>query len=266
MGDYKDSEQRYDETRLEEKYLEAVALTEQGQEHHEKAREIFLELGSYKDAATYAQAFVQRAFTVQFAASPEYSIEYDDAGFAVNSIYYSAGYSWDSSHRTRKTVTNGNLPATIVEIFDDHGKKLQYSQLYSDGSGEKAEFTYAYNADGTVATRTEINKKAKNDKRFYEAVTVYTYNTQGQLVKSVENLAFELDRDIGKNTTAVTTVTYEYDENGNLVQKTEEYVSYNPSSYSDDVKTSSSITVYTYTYGWLYAPNAMGQPVILPNE
>jgi hypothetical protein len=185
----------------------------------------------------------------------EYKFAYDAAGFVISEG--NKQIFWDASHR-QVTYT------TIKQTYDEEGKITHWSNVYTDGSGRKSEFTYTYHDDGTVATRTETNvsmgPNGRNEHLFYDAVTTYEYNSQGLLIKEVKELSFALYREKGENTTTVNTIVYSYDENGRLIKEAEEQVSYG--RYSGDVKVSSSNYTREYTYGWVYAPEAEGHPTI----
>ena len=201
-----------------------------------EAREAFLSLGDFKDAAEYAKHFVWRLTHSQQDWMLGYC-EYDDNGDLAQCGYSDhSRYHWSADHLTLREEGGRNG----VWEYDKQGDLVRYAS--DDGTRT---YTYDFNENGSIAHRYE---KYVDGSYTADAITEYEYDEEGRIIQTVEEYTSDYDRNYGKVPGRVTTGVYNYNGEGRLFTVERTIVRYN----AYDTETSKRIDLY----GWVYAPNA----------
>ena len=265
LGDYQDSAEQLNQFTLEEKYTRALSLINDsdsaaGNERYEEARALLTELGDYKDAKAYLEGFVFRpvreevALSANSSGTREYFYNEDGDIEVVEGVIEartgtllngSASYQYSEDKRT-VTIDYGEYSkhvsgAPVQKEYDGNGNLVR--QVYLGGA--VSTFTYEYNADGTVAQSVEHYGYTDNSGLNSTTVTAYTYDAEGRCVG-------ETQTETGKSFSRTTSVVYEYDADGNVSAMEKNSDSF----YEHSEGVTKGYRAYTYTYGWVYAPNA----------
>lgn len=151
----------------------------------------------------------------------EFALEYDSQGFLVG------GTEWVSTETSEKEdaesyilkITcdeNGRPIEKVMEKEDGSSSTVQYSydeegMLASiNGGGFRSYFTYEYDTEGRVSTRTHLGADGSS----VSGYRVFTYDDEGNVVGQTLLMA-----DGQENDRYSYTMAYEYEENGLLCRK-----------------------------------------------
>lgn len=275
LDDYKDSAQKLQEANaaieaaiLEGDYQDAIALLE-NQEDHPAAREAFEALGDYKDAKAYFEGFVQLKVADINASKNEVSQQYfyNEKGLPVQikTSKSTTTYVYDNDgdiikmddvtytySADKKTVTTKGLLPDVEEVYDDNGRLVRSTDLYSGGGGHIRTYTYELNASGQ-AVRMAVNAvNRKTGGPYSEAVTLYEYNAKGQCTKRSYTMTYEKDRQNGPSSTSTTVYSYDADGRETGYVRDSIFYVYYPNIHK--VNENKSHSEYSYVYDWVYAP------------
>ncbi len=277
LNGYKDSAQKIQEVDaaidaaiLEADYQDAIALLED-QEDHPAAREAFEALGDYKDSKTYFEGFVQLKVADINVSKNEVSQQYfyNEKGLPVqirtskNTITYAYDNDGDvvkmddvtyTYSADKKTVTTKGLFPDVEEVYDDSGRLIRSTDLYSSGGGNIRTYAYELNASGQVTRMTVSTVSRKTGDPYSEAVTLYEYNAKGQCTKNSRTMTYEEDRGNGPSSTSTT--VYSYDADGRETGYVRESILYVYYPNIQKVNENKSHSEYSYVYNWVYAPQA----------
>ena len=257
------------------KYTEACALIESG--NFERAYELLIEIGDYKDSAemvarfryvpikstlTYADGY----YEVQELILGNNCLPTKQTYVSSDGDNYSHYYIFDANGRIIKESNQTlareitNEPWTIDYTYDSNGNLTQEKYVSDDYWHS---YDYTYNSEGTLIKESYTNSSGSDEytyiydnsgkllkKEYNSYDVVYTYDSKGNLIKAEER------NDSGSNYTT----TYEYDNNDNLIRKyttdnndywnLEEYTYNNKNYLVEEAYTSSygSDSTYKYTY------------------
>ena len=187
---------------------------------------------------------------------------YNTAGQIVGSAYYGREYAEDGSMTNSYSptdimksrfddmgnITNKDIYQWGIYDFDDHAwKKSTNSESFTyDADGKLATdtvgmkyYVYAYNEDGTLATKKEYSKSGDN---LLQTITYSNYDQNGNPWHYSAEGSFDYN-------------TYEaelaYDEDGNLVQQFTYKVVADPENPEWTVNQMKNIETWTYEDGML---------------
>lgn len=251
LGDYQDSIELISGAKrnieLEEKYTEALMLL--ADMDFEAARTAFAELGDYKDAKTYLDGFAIRLTSWTYDDDERGEYQYNNLGDVIRSGSWTYEYSPD-----KRTVTRRSGDTRITEQYNEQGllvEALESNRMYTNVTSN---FSYQYNSDGTVATRTEKRTEGNmyGTPVGYDSIITYEYDGDGRVSKEVETKTSFANARAGNGPSNITVREYHYDINGQMLSRTDSVTGYN--SVTGEAKTSQH--EYQYTSGWVYAPDA----------
>ena len=186
LGDYKDSAELAESTKLAGIYSEAMTLLSDGRDND--AFRLLTELGDYKDAAEYVKHFVLLPETVETEMSTT-TYKYDDRGRCVMELHDEGKFSY-----------------TIIYSYDNNGNLALSEKEWSSGGKETS--MYTYNDKGQcIEEEYQIPGLDQTGSRSY------SYDDKGNLVEKVQ-LATLDNGELQKSTT-----TYTYDFSGNCIEE-----------------------------------------------
>lgn len=251
LGEYQDSAERAANANLDQKYADAIALIEEGQEHHGEARAIFEELGDYKDARKYLDSFVSRIVSEivdgdgYYYGGTQYTYLYNENGEVTGGIEVESG----------SQISAARIADKAAEMQMETVSMLSADSLLPSEEKLPSGSTCEYDGNGWITKVTTVDPPDPTS--LYggcETVTVYKYNGEG-LVSS-RTITQTYSRHKGKGPSNISQVEFGYDSEGRVIRADSTHVSFSYSELTDNVKRNWTQETHEYTYGWVYAPNA----------
>jgi len=261
LGDFRDAAEMV----LASRYAYAQSLLAYGRDadyaNIALAREIFLQLGDYKDSKLYVSQMMEVLINIRKVDEGKSSYSWDDTISDTKKYYNEFGlqtlYSYDGSEIFRfdeygrilfdndysyeyneqgqiiKYTSEKAFYYDKVPEYDRNGNVIKEIHYSSDGSvAYTTVFTYKFE-DGRIVELHDISRYPSG-KVLTEYYYKYEYDDAGRLLKE--------RRSKYSDYSYATVIEYTYDENGML-----EYLKYNDTNYHQRYNE-------TYTYGYIWAP------------
>lgn len=197
-------------------YVKAVALLDEGK--YEEARELFVALGDYEDSEEYLSGFCYLPYRM-------------DYNFVGRTGTFDITFNSDNLIAGMSSVSNEGLASDNVFCYDEHGDMVHIestkdgdtitydyvftsdgnfaTSVYTDSTGAHMYHLFTYDENGNLATQLCLDTEGY----FYQ--NYYSYNENGLLAN--EEYIYP------EGTTFSLFISYEYDENGNVVKEICDY-------------------------------------------
>lgn len=177
------------------------------------------------------------------------TVTYKSSDGKVNNII-NYTYNEDGTVATEEYKSANGDAYTIAYTYDENGKKLQATGVPFNTYGERT-MTVAYQYDEAGRLVKEVGVEDNTDYWNYERIREYTYNDAGQLINETRYTnCYQEDKFYKKENVKVW--SYQYDDNGLMIQSTfDDQGTFNKDG-EYDYGGSDYVIIGTPTYGIFY--------------